>query len=243
LRRLALGTGVALVYGLAAWSTQPGFYEGGFNPNPYRWLSPPPEFKPTNMAPEKGTGSFRIGRNGTVDPGSAFTLDGQASLSFVPGSFAPPPPGEAVTVNLAPIENPPVGQLQLAGNVYLISASKPLLKEALVTLTYSSSIPAPDRVYYREDLTAGDWQAIPTNPNPALFSLSIRTQQLGYFVAAYSPGAFKKPGGPVLGGGQTLPITVAVLILLVILGGIPLALLRRRKSQLQPGEGEDQATP
>ena len=39
------------------------------------------------------------------------------------------------------------------------------------------------------------------------------------------------------GGSQTLPIIVAVLIVLVVLAGIPLAVLRRRQSR---GEAEEE---
>ena len=54
-------------------------------------------------------------------------------------------------------------------------------------------------------------------------------KQLGYFAACYPPGAAANPAsGPTIGGGQTLPIIVALAVVLVVLGGIPLAVMRRR---------------
>jgi hypothetical protein len=43
-----------------------------------------------------------------------------------------------------------------------------------------------------------------------------------------------------VGGGQVLPIVVAVLIGLVVLAGVPLAILRRRQSHGEVEEEEDE---
>jgi hypothetical protein len=42
-----------------------------------------------------------------------------------------------------------------------------------------------------------------------------------------------------VGGGQVVPIVVAILIVLVILAGLPLALLRRRKGSAAVDEKGD----
>ncbi len=57
----------------------------------------------------------------------------------------------------------------------------------------------------------------------------MRTSSLGCFAGAYPANAGSSAQGPRLGGGgQALPIVVAALILLVVLAGIPLAIMRRR---------------
>jgi hypothetical protein len=44
------------------------------------------------------------------------------------------------------------------------------------------------------------------------------------------------PGSATIGGGQLLPILVAGAILLVVLAGIPLAVLRRRSDAQEGGD-------
>ena len=49
--------------------------------------------------------------------------------------------------------------------------------------------------------------------------------------ATQGPAAAKQSASGVrVGGGQTLPIVIAVAILVVVLAGIPLAILRRRSN-------------
>src|SRR5438270_619580 len=63
---------------------------------------------------------------------------------------------------------------------------------------------------------------------PSCTDAPITVSILDYFMAGYVPG---KASGFRLGGGQTLPIAVALGILLVVLAGIPLAVVRRRSGQ------------
>jgi hypothetical protein len=239
-RRAALLSLIALAYVLAAWSAAPGFYDGIAPPQPYRWVSPPPQFKGSNQQPLSGHGTARVAANGVVDPGSVFTQDGQASIAFVPGAFTAPPDRSPVMVNIKPVaEFPDPGDTHLATNVYCFSSSSPLAagKDALITLQFSDQLPAPSDIYeYQSD---GPWQKIGSTGSAAPFSIAARATSLGCFAAGYPANAAQTAQGARVGGGQTLPIIVAVAILVVVLAGIPLAVLRRRRAREGEFEEED----
>ena len=227
--RLALLALAVVAYALAAWAVAPGFYDGIAPPQPYRWVSPPPQFRATNQAPLSGHGTARVASNGQVDPGSVFTQDGQASIAFVPGAFAVPADRSPVTFDLKPVsEFPDPGGVHLATNVYCITSSSPLVagKDVLVTLQYSDQLPAPSDVY--EYLGSGPWRKIGSTGSAAPFFIAVRTTSLGCFAGGYPANAAGTAQGPTVSGGQALPIIVALAILVVVLAGIPLAVLRRR---------------
>src|SRR5256885_15864719 len=68
-------------------------------------------------------------------------------------------------------------------------------------------------------------------PRSTLFPYTtlFRSTMFGYFAAGYAATS-PAPGAVTVGGGQLLPIIVAVLIVLVVLAGLPLAVMRRRRS-------------
>ena len=238
------GLGLAAAgYAVAAWSVAPGFFDGTAPSEPYRWVSPPPELARNNQPPLPGHLALKVAANGVVDPGTAFTGESQpqASLSVLPGSFAAPADRSPVTVDIKPVSTfPSLTGLKCETNVYQLTSSQPLQKEALITLRFSDAVPAPSDVY-RAPASGGAWTKIGSTGASSPFYISARTTELGYFAgcfpAAASGGA---SGGPRVGGGQMLPILVAAAILLVVLGGVPLALLRRRgSSSEESGEFEE----
>ncbi|MBJ7599726.1 MAG: hypothetical protein DLM67_26830 [Candidatus Nephthysia bennettiae] len=225
---LVLGLAAGL-YVAAAWTVAPGFYDG-FGPQaPYRWVSPPPQFKSANQPPLSGQASIRVNSSGVVDAGSVFTQDGQASISFIPGSFEDPADRSPVTITVKPVASyPNAGNVHLATNVYCVTSSAPLApgKDVLVTLTFSDQLPAPSSVY--EYQGSGPWGNIGSTGTAAPFSISARAGKLECFAGGYPASAKQSASGVRVGGGQTLPIVIAVAILAVVLAGIPLALVRRR---------------
>jgi hypothetical protein len=228
-RRLVLLALAAVAYGLAAWMVTPGFFDGFAAPTPYRWACPPSEFKSSNQAPLAGRGSVQVASNGVVNPGTAYTPDGQASLSFVPGTFVAPADHSAVSIDVAPVTHcvNPAG-IHVSTNVYCITSGSPMAPhaEALVTLRYSSGLPAPSDVYTYQG--QGPWQRLGSTGSATPYTISERVTSLGCFAAGYPANAQAAPG-PRVSGGQTLPVIVALIILLVVLAGIPLAVLRRRE--------------
>ena len=227
-RRVALLALAAAAYGVAAWMVTPGFFDGFAPPPAYRWVSPPPEFKSSNQPPLSGQGSVKVESNGVVDPGTAFTQDGQASLSWVPGTFVAPADHSAVNVDITPEAHyPNPTGIHISTNVYCFTSSSPLAphEQALVGLRFSSGLPAPSDIYGYQG--QGPWQRFGSTGSAAPYTISQRVSSLGCYAAGFPANAQSAPG-PRLGGGQTLPVVVALIILLVVLAGIPLAILRRR---------------
>ena len=139
-----------------------------------------------------------------------------------------------MTIDIAPEATfPDPGDVHLATNVYCVTSSSPLApgKEMLVTLQYSNQIPAPSDVYGYQG--SGPWRKIGNTGSAAPFYIAARSTTLGCFAGGYPKNASQAAQGARL-GGQTLPIVVALAILVVVLAGIPLAVLRRR------GGGEDE---
>lgn len=232
----------ALAYIASAFVVAPGFYDGLQPAKPYNWLDPPPQFRAGNKPPQAGHATLKTVK-GVVDPGFAFTDDGQCTLSVVPGSFAPPADGGPVTIDIVPAPDaPPPRGFKIVGNPYRVTASAPLIKEAAITLTYPDQLPAPSVIYFAA--SAGDgWTPLSGTGTVQPFAISARTTQLGYFVAGYPPGAYLS-GGSRFGAAQALPIFVAFLVVVALLGGLPLALLRRRRETSQgESNGEEPEQP
>jgi hypothetical protein len=237
-RGLAL-LAAAAAYLAAAWLVPPGFYDGFAPPPPYNWMSPPPQFRSGNQPPSSGHGTVKVDRDGRVEPGLVSTQDGQALISFVPGAFLPGPGNSPVTVDVRPVADypRPVG-LTFETNVYCVTSSSTIApgQMVLVTLRFSSGVPAPANVYELPSGTGGrpggggsgasaTWQRLESSSAAAPFMISARTAKLGCFAGGFPSSAVKSGGG---GGFPVLPVIVAVVVVLVVLAGIPLLLLRRQ---------------
>ncbi|HEY7198751.1 MAG TPA: hypothetical protein VIC57_00990 [Candidatus Dormibacteraeota bacterium] len=224
-------TGSVIAYALAAWAVAPGFYDGIAPPQPYRWVSPPPQFRASNQPPLSGHATIRVASNGLVDPGSVFTQDGQAALSFIPGSFAAPADRSPVTIDIKPQATfPNPAPVRLVTNVYCITSSSPLVagKGPLVTLQFSTAVAQPSDVYEYEG--GGPWRKIGSTGSAAPYYIAARITDLGCFAAGSGPGSGSSGGGSG-GGGQSLVILAVLAIAVVVLAGIPLLVLRRRSAE------------
>jgi hypothetical protein len=158
-----------------------------------------------------------------------FTQDGQAAIAFTPGAFVTPPNGSPVSIDIKPQPVfPDPGAINLSTNVHCLTSSSPLAagQQVLVTLQYSDQLPAPSDVYVYQD--NGPWRGIGNTGTAAPFYISARSGTLGCFAAGYPANAKQSAQGARVSGGQTVPIIVALAILVVVLAGIPLAVLRRR---------------
>jgi hypothetical protein len=225
----ALLGGAAVLYAVTAWSVRPGFYDGLAPPSPYRWVSPPPSLAAGNQAPLAGHGVDPV-LGGSTAPFTTYTNDGQVIISFLPASFRVTPGTQSVTIRITPEASYPTPTgFTPATNVYLVTATAPLVKAALIQLQYSNAVPSPSYLYGVPQ-SGGSWKNLGASNVSAVFTLSSRSSFLGYFVAGYSKG---KPaaGSPTVAGGQVLPIVIAAVILLVLVAGVPLALLRRGRDE------------
>jgi hypothetical protein len=233
-RRAALIAAAVAAYAVAAWMVAPGFYDGFGPPQPYSWTCPPPQAG-ANTKPSAGHLDIKV-IGGVSDANSAFTNDGQVVIGFLPGAFDAT--GKTtISVDITPLPTcPQPPGIRFVTNVYEITASAPLAKSANLVLRYSNLEPAPTDVYFASD-PGGPWKSIGAAQQAQPFTIVTSTKLFGYFAAGYA-SASPPPGAVSVGGGnQTLPIIVAVLIVLVVLAGIPLAILRRRQSR---GEVEEE---
>lgn len=223
-RRLILLASAVVVYGLAAWAVTPGFFDGIAPPAPYRFVSPPAALQPTNQQPLSGHGSVKAGTGGVTDPGNVYTQDSQASISFLPGTFAAPTDSNEVTITITPEATfPAPNGFDLATNVYCFTSSTPVVqgKDPLVTLQYSSAVLAPSDVY--EYVPGGAWRKIGNVGAAAPYYIAARTTTLGCYAGGYVPGRTSPNGG-----GASLPVIAALAVAVVVLAAIPLLVLRRR---------------
>jgi hypothetical protein len=233
-RRAALLAAAVATYVVAAWMVAPGFYDGFGPPQPYNWTCPPPQAG-SNLKPSSGHLDIKV-IGGVSDANSVYpNKDGQIGILFLPGALDAT--GKTtISVDITPLPTcPQPPGIRFVTNVYQISASAPLVKPANLVLVYTNLEPAPTDVYFATD-PAGPWKSIGAAQQAAPFTIDSSTRSFGYFAAGY-PSAAPPPGAVSVGGGQVLPIVVAVLIGLVVLAGVPLAILRRRQSR---GEVEEE---
>jgi hypothetical protein len=227
-RAILLAT-AAGAYLLAAWTVAPGFYDGLAPVQPYNFVCPPPQAIGGNIAPRSGHQDIKV-INGVSDANSAYTADGQVVIGFLPGIFDST--GKtSISVDITPVSpcpNPP--GLHFATNAYRITASAPLIKAAGLELRYSDLVPAPSDVYFATSAD-GPWKSIGAAQQAQPFTIDTTTREFGFFAAGY-PSNATHPSGT---GSQLLPIAVAILIVAVLLAGLPLAVLRRRRA----GQAED----
>ena len=232
-KRIALLAAAVVIYSVAAWAVAPGFYDGFGPPQPYNFACPPPQAG-ANQKPSSGHLDIKV-INGVSDANSAFTDDGQLVIGFLPGAFVVD--GKStVSVDIKPLPTcPQPSGIRFVTNVYQVTASAPLdpSKRANLVLRYSNLEPDPSAVYQASDPN-GTWSPTSKSQPGQPFTIETTTVTFGYFAAGYESSS--PPAGSVtVGGGQALPIIVAVLIALVVLAGLPLALRRRR----QPAEKDD----
>jgi hypothetical protein len=226
----------ACLYLVAAWTVAPGFYDGFTPPQPYNWTTPPPQAAAGNLQPRSGHLDIKV-IGGVSDANSAFTDDGQVVIGFLPGAFDAT--GKTtISVDIKPESAfPPPGGLHFATNVYLITADAPPVKAINLVLRYSDLVPAPSHVYLATDPN-GSWTDIGASAESQPFTVQTTTKQLGYVAAGYPSGATSSSSSPA---SRLLPIAVAVLIVGVLVAGIPLAMIRRRRESAAVEDDGDEA--
>ena len=234
---------VAVAYPVVAFQTPPGFFEGFCPPVDYKFLKPPPQVRAT-APPGSGHASIKDTRlssgNTVTGPGFVATADDnpQAQLSFIPDAFQLPPGGADLVLDIKPVSDyPPAPGISIVTNVYQVTSSTPMTRPSNLRLLYSTVLPAPSTIYVAQ--AGGTWQALNSSASTSTGCSDITTQTatLGYFMAGYPSNSTTSTGGARVGGGQLLPIIVALAILVVVLAGIPLAIVRRRQV-LAEGEEE-----
>jgi len=244
-RRLALLLAATVAYMLAAWAVAPGFYDGFTPVQPYNWVCPPFHVA-NNQAPSPGHLDVKV-IGGSSDPNSAFTEDGQVVVGFLPGALDST--GKTViSVDITPVSPCPSHKgLTFVTNVYHITADAPLVGKtincanhtgvgACVVMAYSDTVPAPSDMYYSASPN-GPWQSI-GGGDAQPFTFAAATDKFGYFAAGYPEGAVTSRSRS--GASQLLPIAVAILIVGVLVAGIPLAVMNRRRGARRAHDDADE---
>jgi hypothetical protein len=251
--RLAWGVVVVAAYIAAVGMSAPRgwparlLFDGVGPPNPYRWVSPPPDRAVSNQPPMAARRTAKLTSKGSFGL-SAVTGDGQASLVAPQGAFPIELGQRSVLITITPSDPAPLGDplagLLYQGNAYTFDAKyqpsgqpAPLVKPVSVLLQY----PVHATVILRRD---GDrWTALKTTTVPASLQVFADTQKLGVFVAA-GPKPTTKP--------NLLPFISIGAILLAAGAGL---IARRRQSRRQaaaaaaarskrkPAEGQKRPTP
>ena len=227
---LALAT---ILYAVAAWMVAPGFYDGFGPTQAYNWSCPPPQAG-ANLKPSSGHVVIKV-IDGSSDPNSAFTDDGQLVIGFLPGAFVVDAK-TSITVDVTPLDTcPQPPGVRFVTNVYDVKASAPLdpQKSANLVLVYSNLEPDPSDIY-QAPAPEGPWTRLPRSQPGQPFTIVTRVTTFGYFAAGYA--ATSPPTGAVtVGGGQLLPIIAAILIAVVVLAGLPLSVMRKRRPSQKKG--------
>jgi hypothetical protein len=226
---------VAAAYPVAAMQTPPGFYEGFCPPVDYHFVTPPPGVK-NNKASASAHAEIKVTSGVVGPPFFVATADDnpQAQLSFIPGAFTPPTSGVEV-IDIKPVSSYPAPTgVTIVTNVYQITSSTPMVKTSNLRLLYSTVLPAPSSIYQAQE--GGSWTAVLSNASTSTGCSDIVAgiSSTGYFMAGYTSNSTQPNGSTKIGGGQVLPIAVALAILIVVLAGVPLAVVRRRRP---PGGG------
>lgn len=223
MRRAGLLGIAAFIYILAAWTVAPGFYDCCATAPTYNWVCPPPGLASGNVAPRSGHADIKV-VNGVSDVTSVVTDDGQVAIGLLAGVFDAS--GKStISVDIAPVSPcPQPTTLHFATNTYVITASAQLRQNANLVLEYSGNIPAPSDVYFGST-SDGPWTSIGAASTARPYTIDTTIRELGYFAAGYPANATRAGTA-----SQILPIGVAILILGVLIAGIPLALVRRRRA-------------
>ena len=214
----------AIAYIVAAWSVAPGFYDGFAPPQAYNFVCPPAQAG-ANAQPSSGHLNIKI-INGSSDPNSAFTDDGQVVIGFLPGAFDVTGKS-SVNVTITPVKPcPNPAGLRFVTNTYLITADAPLVKSSNLVLRYSNVAQDPSYIYKAKGVD-GPWTQLKAAQQAQLWTVATQTDQLGYFSGGFPSSAISTGGSS--NQQQILPIIVAVLIVAVLVAGLPLTVMRRRR--------------
>ncbi len=211
--RLRRGLALALVYVAlaAAYNARP-LFDGFAPPAPYRWVSPPPEFRAGNVVPQPATVEAPLGPSGSAQAGGS-SGDGQVILSFAAGAFPAQPPDTKVVVQVAPVDPatlaPPPAGLAADGNAYRLQFAYEPSKSPAAAVAAPADIflvvPEPAQsLLFSADGQA--WEVLPFRPVPDLHQIGGAFDRPGYFLAVAPPVDRLRPGG----GGEAAGVLRAV---------------------------------
>jgi hypothetical protein len=204
-------------------------------PQPYEWVSPPPELESTNITP-KPSGFSLLVRNGHVPADTLPSSDGQVIL-IVPENFTTLAPGTStIAVKVTPLDpatlGPPGGGLVMLGNVYRVKATyepsgakvRSLAAPIEAILTYPAHVGPPVDRTVVVSTDGRSWKPVDSKESPAYRQIEGPMDHLGYVAVAGPPVAATTSGRSVW------VIVGAALVAVMLLGAGAAFVFRRRRS-------------
>jgi hypothetical protein len=204
-------------------------FDGFGPPQPYRWVSPPPEVVAQNQPPLPGAGEVSL--KGPAQNFFVTTEDGQASVAGLSDAFARQPRENKIKVNLAPLDpqslGPPPRGLMFDGNAYQIDAAyAPSGDEAVIEDKVQVIFRYPRRANVVLKATGSRWRRLESFVIRPSLQVFTEVNELGTFVAAGPP--------PPVHRSSILPwIAYGAAGLAVIGAGVALFLRRRSRARKQ----------
>jgi hypothetical protein len=196
-------------------------FDGVGPPEPYRWITPPPELREGNLQPLTGAAEIPLTPTGSA-PLSINTDDGQAAVTLPADSIMPKPGESAIRIAITPLDPSDLpeapGDLEIEGNGYRIAAtyvpsgsSTALTRPATVILRY------PFQSSAMLQLIDGAWRELDTHLAAAALQLFADSDQLGTFAAAGEPVVppEEERGTPVwvyVAAGAAVLVAVALIL-------------------------------
>lgn len=247
LRVLAAGGALALLYVAvvvltAALSPRPvrPLFDGFAPPEPYRWVSPPPDLAEGNEQPDSARREVALDPQAGSEISNVTTSDGQALVSLELGSVAPHAPDTAVAVELVPVDPTTVAPLpdglRPAGNAYRVTFAYQPSGTPVTTLDPTGDIglsaAATSDTMLFSPATGAAWQVIESRPYGTTHGQSGILESPGfYLVAATSAG-----DGEDDGAGGTVAVVV-LLGLVPVIAGVALWATRHKGRGQGGGRG------
>jgi hypothetical protein len=163
---LTLALGLIAAAFLHGRTSAPPVYDGiAVPPEPYRWVSPPPNLASGNKPPLPGESTLPV-LNGQVAGGGVQTGDNQVVIYFGPGAFNAPAGATGVKCTIEPDPNPPgpPSGVEIRGNVYRISCvGVPGGGPVTVVSNYHLTMRFPPGAFKEIQYNDGNgWRALPT---------------------------------------------------------------------------------
>ena len=214
-------------------------YDGLAPSTPYRWVTPPPEFRATNQSPLRGASSLALTANGS-DPLSITTGDGQAAIIIAINTVEPRDGETEVKVTITPqdpdVVVPPPLRRVVNGNAYHFEATYGRSGAAAV-------FKKPVTVLLRYPIHATDmwrsgepqWAKLQATVFPVTLQLYAETPLLGTFVLTGFPRPsfvqrlLQQPPSTLLGAAVGAVVLVAYVVIF---------LMSRRRVPPQKGPSE-----
>jgi hypothetical protein len=205
-------------------------------PQPYRWVSPPPDLAPDNEPPSSGAFHVPLTANGSR-PKVFFTSDAQTTVVVPKDAFDKRPGQIEVTLDVDPLDPAtlasPGKDLTIFGNAYRLRATyRPSGDDAALKLPLDVILLYPVTINLHASLhqlyTSPDgqtWEAQEGSDSLAQQQAEGPMPALGFVMVAGDPGA--SPLTPAGASGGSTSVAIVLIVLAGCVGLVGLGLLMR----------------